>query len=64
MNKLTNFAFWTLLVCGVINAILFFASMTYAPLKHLQNYNLFMLTFCVFGCIVNYIASDKQTNRR
>lgn len=63
-EKMSAVAFWVLIICGYINAVMFFLSLSIPQFSHLKQHHLLMLTFCTVGCIVNYIVFDKLTKRR
>lgn len=55
-----TFAFWALLTCCIINAYLFFISLSVPQLAHLKEHHLFMVVFCAIGTLANYFRLDKM----
>ena len=63
--KVVAFMFWALLVCGIINAYLFFISMSVPALSHLKEQHLLMVAVCALGVVINYfrLGEGKNENR-
>ena len=60
MKKLRAIGFWVLLGCGIVNAYLFFISLSVPAFHHLQSQHLTMLAVCAIGAAVNYFALGEK----
>lgn len=60
MKKLATFGFWALLTCGIINAYMFFISLSVPALAHLKEHHLAMVAVCAVGVVINYFRLEKQ----
>jgi hypothetical protein len=61
MRKLSAISFWVGLGCAVVNAYLFFISLSVPAFHHLQTYHLTMLVVCAIAVVLNYFSlGDKN----